>query len=121
MPDYQWAVVLADLDPVRGSEQRGVRPAVVVSNEDYNQRMRNVTVLPLTTAERPPYPAEMVLPSGAGGQQRDSVVLAHQIRTISKERIVRFLGHVTDARLQHLIRQAMVEHLDLEDELDPLW
>ena len=46
MPLLQWAVVEADLDPVRGSEQRGVRPVLVVSNEEFNQAIPNVTVPP---------------------------------------------------------------------------
>jgi mRNA interferase MazF len=52
MPVYQWAVAIADLDPVRGSEQRGRRPVLVVSNEDFNQAMPNLTVLPLERVGR---------------------------------------------------------------------
>ena len=52
MPRYQWAVFEADLDPVRGSEQRGRRPVLVVSDEDFNVAIPRVTVLPLTSTER---------------------------------------------------------------------
>ncbi len=54
----QWTVLQASLDPVRGSEQSGLRPVLIVSNEEFNQAMPNVTVLPLTSTQRQLYPAE---------------------------------------------------------------
>src|SRR3989442_12055693 len=100
MPPWQWAVVDADLDPVRGSEQRGRRPVLVVSNEDFNQAMPNLTVLPLTSTQRALYPAEVVLPGGAAGQPRDSIVMAHQIRTIAKERVARRFAYLFERYLR---------------------
>src|SRR5206468_2966988 len=55
----RWQVVEADLDPGRGSEQRGIRPVLIVSNDDFHQAISNVTVLPLTSARRELYPAEV--------------------------------------------------------------
>ncbi|HLZ07287.1 MAG TPA: type II toxin-antitoxin system PemK/MazF family toxin, partial [Chloroflexota bacterium] len=78
---WLWAVVVAYLDPSVGSEQAGRRPVLIVSNEDANQILSNVTVLPLTSTQRKLYPAEVTLPAGAAGQPRDSIVMAHQIRT----------------------------------------
>ena len=49
MPGLQWSMVFAELDPVRGSEQKGRRPVLVVSNEAFNSSVPNVTVLPLST------------------------------------------------------------------------
>jgi mRNA interferase MazF len=113
MPPYQWAVVEADLDPVRGSEQRGVRPVLIVSNEEFNQAIPNVTVLPLTSTQRRLYPSEVVLPRGSGGQLLDSIVMAHQIRPISKQRLRRVLGYVEDPALRQAVREALKVHLDL--------
>ena len=114
MPGFQWAVFEADLDPVAGAEQKGMRPVLVVSNEEFNQAMPNVTVLPLTATQRRLYPSELVLPKGKAGQPRESIVMAHQIRTISKQRLKRLLGYVDDVELQHEINQAIKEHLDME-------
>jgi len=61
-------VVEADLDPTRGSEQRGTRPVLIVNNEDFNDAVRNVTVLPLTSTRRGLYPSGVWIPAGAGGQ-----------------------------------------------------
>ena len=52
MPVLQWAVMEANLDPVEGGEQKGTRPVLIISNEEFNQAMPNVTVLPLTSTYR---------------------------------------------------------------------
>jgi mRNA interferase MazF len=84
----------------------------VVSNEDYNQAMPNLTVLPLTSTQRTLYPAEVFLPRGAG-QPLDSIVMAHQVRTIAKERVQSLLGYVEDEPLRQAVREAIADHLDL--------
>jgi mRNA interferase MazF len=114
MPPLQWAVMEADLDPVRGSEQRGVRPILVVSNEEFNQSIPNVTVLPLTSTRRRLYPSEVLLPAGLAGQPLDSIIMAHQVRTISKERLRRRFGSLQDDSFREAVRVAIREHLDLE-------
>ena len=117
MPRLQWAVVEADLNPARGSEQRGVRPVLVVSNEAFNQAITNVTVLPLTSTRRQLYPAEVLLPSGVAGQPLDSIVMAHQVRTIAKLRLGRLFGTLDDLILRHAVQQALREHFDLDQPI----
>ena len=111
----QWALMEADLSPVRGSEQAGHRPVLVVSNEEFNQVTSNVTVLPLTSSQRRLYPSEIRLPAMAAGQPAESLIMAHQIRTISKQRLGRALGHLSDPALQEAVRDAVREHLDLDE------
>jgi mRNA interferase MazF len=110
----QWAVVEANLDPVIGAEQKGTRPVLIVSNEEYNQSMLNVTIVPLTSTRRRLYPCEVLLARGKAGQPLDSIIMAHQVRTISKQRLGRFLGHLDDAQLRREVRASIREHLDLE-------
>ena len=114
MSEYQWAVFEADLNPVVGTEQKGSRPVLVVSNEEYNQAIPNVTVLPLTSTKRRLYPSEVLLPQGKAGQPLESIILAHQIRTISKKRLFNPLGYLEDTGIQQEVREAIKEHLDLE-------
>ena len=114
MPALQWAVMEADLDPTKGAEQKGTRPVLIVSNEEFNQAMPNVTVLPLTSTKRRLYPSEVLLPKGKAGQPADSIVMAHQIRTISKQRLGRLLGYLDGSQLQQEVREAVKEHLDLD-------
>jgi mRNA interferase MazF len=61
MTAFQWAVMQANLDPAIGTEQKGIRPVLIISNEDYNQTIPNVTVLPLTSTKRRLYPSEVFL------------------------------------------------------------
>jgi len=114
MAVFQWSVFQADLDPVAGAEQRGRRPVLVVSNEEFNQAMPNVTVLPLTSTNRRLYPSEVLLPQGTAGQQQTSIVMAHQMRTISKQRLAKMLGRLENAELRLAIHDAIREHLDIE-------
>jgi len=108
-------IFLADLNPVVGSEQKGKRPVLIVSDEDFNQVMPVVTILPITSLKkgRRVYPNEVLISKGIGGLTTDSIVLAHQIRTISKDRLIKFLGMVKDPRLQSAIDGSVRIHLNL--------
>jgi mRNA interferase MazF len=111
----RWRVCLANLDPTRGSEQRGTRPVVVVSYEGFNRVMPVVTVLPVTSMKpgRRVYSNEVRLPRSSCGLRRESLVLAHQIRTIDKGRLVKAVGAVADQALRGSIEEALRVHLDL--------
>jgi mRNA interferase MazF len=112
----QWQALRAALDPALGSEQAGDRPVLIVSHESINIALPIVTVLPMTTHRpgRRVYSTEVLLPAGMAGQPQDSIVMAHQIRTISKERLRRSYGWLLDEDLREQIRAAMRVHLDLE-------
>jgi mRNA interferase MazF len=110
---YQWAMVDVDLNPIVGSEQGGRRPVLVVSNEPFNRAMPILTILPLTSTQRRLYPAEVPLPKHTAGQPLDSIVMAHQIRTISKQRVAGLVGYLTDPSLRQQVQQALRDHLDL--------
>ena len=114
MQSFQWAVMEGDLDPVTGAEQKGTRPILIVSNEEFNQAMPNVTVLPLTSTKRQLYPSEIFLPRGKAGQPLDSIIMAHQIRTISKQRLKGLLGYLESPQLREEVRMGIKEHLDIE-------
>jgi len=113
--NYKWQVFLADLSPAIGSEQRGERPIAVVSDEDFNAVMPVVTVLPITSLKegRRVYPNEVLLKAGHGGLRKDSIVLAHQIRTVSKARLKKQIGNINDAEIKEAINDALRIHLNL--------
>jgi mRNA interferase MazF len=114
-PPFQWQVVRVALDPVRGSEQAGQRPALIVSHESCNTVLRVLTVLPMTTHQPGDrvYWNEVLLPAGAGGQPKPSIVMAHQVRTVAKERVLSSYGWLMDEDLRHRIREALRLYLDL--------
>ncbi len=114
MTTFQWAVMQANLDPAIGTEQKGTRPVLIISNEDYNQTIPNVTVLPLTSTKRRLYPSEVFLPQGKAGQPLDSIIMAHQIRTISKQRLKGLLGYLEDPQLRDEVCVAIKAHLGLD-------
>ena len=114
-PALKWTIVRAQLDPVRGSEQAGLRPVLIVSTETINASLPIVTVLPLTTwrSSRRIYPTEVLLPAQIAGQSNDSIVMAHQIRTLAKYRLLDHIGRLEDEELRNQVRMALRVHLDL--------
>jgi len=93
-------VVLVDLDPTLGHEQKGLRPCIVVSDPAVNsdQRFPLVAVVPVTgtTGEGALYP---VLTPGRSGLARTSYALTDQVRSVDKRRIRRVFGAVTNGEL----------------------
>ena len=112
---WQWQMVRAEFDPVRGSEQAGTRPALIVSREAPNLVLPVLVVLPVTTRRsgRPIHIGEAFLPAGSGGLPNDSIAMCQQIRTISKERLLGSYGRLDDETLREAVRAALRVHLDL--------
>ncbi len=113
--NYKWGIFIADLNPVQGSEQKGTRPVIVVSDEDFNRLMPVVTILPITSLKkgRRVYPNEVLLKQGIGGLAQDSIILAHQIRTVSKNRLRDSIGFINNNSIHNAINDALKVHLNL--------
>ena len=112
---WRWGIYYADLNPSCGSEQAGSRPVIVISSKSYNKAMPVITVLPLTSKkpERRVYPNEVLLPAGTGGLTQDSIIMAHQIRTIAKGRLRERIGSIQDSNLQKKIFDSISIHLEM--------
>lgn len=92
-------VWFADLNPTRGHEQRGTRPVLVLSVDSFNGGPSGlVTVLPVTSTVRS-IPSHVPVPPPEGGLTGRSAILADQVRTIARERLVRRSGAVSRATL----------------------
>lgn len=86
---------LADLNPVRGSEQSGIRPVLIFQNDALNAFTTTVLAIPLTTNIRRAKLASCVrIPNGEGGLTSDSVALCHQLRALDIARLYRKLGSI---------------------------
>jgi mRNA interferase MazF len=81
----RYDIVLVGLDPVIGSEMAKTRPSVVVSADEMNDALATVVVCPLTTKLHPRWRSRIQITSGG----KRSEVAVDQIRTVSKQRIVR--------------------------------
>jgi len=94
-------IVIVDLDPTRGSEQRGKRPCLVVQNDVGNANAPTTVVVPFTTAvDETTYPFEVRVPAAECALQEDSIAICSQLRTVSIEhRISRVIGSVSDDRM----------------------
>lgn len=86
-------VFYADLDPIIGSEQGGIRPVLVVQNNVGNKYSPTVVVLPISSAKKNNMPTHIHI-YGSKMLPKDSIVLAEQIRTIDRNRLLRYVGSV---------------------------
>ena len=91
---------MASLDPIRGSEQAGIRPVLVLQTDPLNNFLRTFVSVPLTTNLKwSRYAFCVFVASPEGGLVSDSVALCHQIRATDRSRFIRILGRVSDATL----------------------
>ena len=113
----QWELYEADLDPAVGREQGGEsRPVLIISNDGFNRSFDVITVVPLTKASnksRRVYAFEVVLPAAAAGNPLESIVMPHQIRTISKTRLLSRIGLLSDANIKRRIEDCILDHLGI--------
>ena len=91
---------MADLNPVKGSEQHGIRPVVIVSGNAMNDNLGICIVCPLTSKIKN-YAGGIVLNRDKiNGLEQNSEVITFQIRTISKERLISKIGELTKVQLE---------------------
>lgn len=91
---------LAALDPVRGSEQAGTRPVLIIQTDPLSRFLRTAVVIPFTTnLQWARFPFCVLVSAAEGGLAGDSVALCHQIRVAAKSRLLRRLGQLSDATL----------------------
>jgi len=105
----KWHIYSANLDPVIGSEQGKTRPVVVISEDEINDLLNIVNVLPVTTRKsgRFIYPNEVLLESIKHGLPNESIILCHQIRTLDKSRLTFEYGRISNERIQSEIIEAL--------------
>jgi len=96
--DIRWA----DLNPVRGREQAGMRPVLVLSHDVFNERSGTVIALAMTS-QQPRAGFPLTLESRAAGLTKRSWIKISQIRTLAAERIGRRLGRASPTELAKVI------------------
>lgn len=90
----------ADLNPIKGSEQAGTRPVVVLSGDLLNEHMNVVWVAPLTIKVMGYKGNPLLNPNGINRLTEKSEVLVFHLRSISKSRLLRKVGVITDAEYE---------------------
>jgi mRNA interferase MazF len=112
----RWDLLRVDLEPQAGSEQRGVRPALVVSNDGFSRHFPLLSVVPLTGSSgkrRPVYAFEVLLPAGAAGNPRDSIVMPQQVRAVARSRVNGRMAALTDPVLREAVQERLLDHLGI--------
>lgn len=113
MPIRRGELFWVDLNPIKGSEQAGRRPVLVIQNDIGNAVAPTVIVAPLTTKSfTKDYPINVHVPRGVAGLKEHSTVLLSQIRTIDKSRLEHKIGRLPPAYLQE-VNQAISVSLGL--------
>lgn len=93
----------ADLDPVVGSEQGGVRPVLIIQNDTGNLHSPTVIVAAITARRKKPHmPVHVPITAGESGLPADSLVLTEQVRTLEKSRLTKYLGHLPEEAMARI-------------------
>ena len=106
----------ADLSPVVGSEQGGIRPVIIIQNDIGNKHSPTVIAAAITSQTgKNKLPTHIEIASNGNGLKEDSVVLTEQIRTIDKSRLKEKIGHIDDNQIMNQINNALGVSFGLED------
>ena len=99
-------VYMATLEPRSGSEQRGTRPVLLVSNDQFNaaESWRSLIVVPLSTSTKNLRrgPTCVAVPAGTAGLRQDSFVICHQVTTLDRAKFGRRLGALPAEALEEV-------------------
>ena len=102
-------IYFAQLNPVVGSEQGGIRPVVVVQNDIGNQYSPTTIILAITSQiNKAKLPTHIELKASTYGLERDSVILAEQIRTIDKARLKQRIAVLKEETMNKVDRALLI-------------
>ncbi len=108
-------VFYADLSPVVGSEQGGVRPVLIIQNDIGNKYSPTVIIAAVTSQiNKAKLPTHIEISGDEYGLNKDSVILAEQVRTIDKKRLKEKIGHL-DEELMTRVNEALEISFGLEE------
>ena len=111
----KWDICFCKLDPTQGSEQRGIRPVLVVSNNSVNHNLPVSTVLPLSSVKPTDkiYPTEVMLRTTVTGLAKDSVAMVQQIRTVAHSRLEPPISSLKDPTCKEAILEAIPMYFEV--------
>lgn len=100
---HRGEIYYANLSPVVGSEQGGMRPVLIVQNDVGNKHSPTTIIAPITSClVKNKLPTHVDLDSGEGGLQSASVTLCEQVRVIDKTRLLEKIGTLTENRMAEI-------------------
>ena len=115
MPDVfprRGEIWLVNFNPARGSEQKGIRPALVIQN-DIGNEVSPITIVAAISTSVKIYPINVEVIASESGLDKDSVIKLNQIRTIDKSRLIKKLGKLDPSKMD-VVKSALVLSLGLQ-------
>ena len=112
----KWEIYFVDLDPTKGSEQRGIRPVLIASNDAVNTYLPVCTVIPFSSYKPGDkvYPTEILLKAEETGLEKDSILMFQQIRTIDISRLRSpAISTISSDSIKSKINIGLMEYFDL--------
>lgn len=103
---------LVNFNPGRGSEQAGIRPALVIQNNIGNEYSSTTIIAAITTTIKP-YPVTVLLSKGSAGLRKDSMINLAQLLAVDKTRLLKKLGELNSEQINQTNRALKIS-LDLE-------
>lgn len=100
-PCKRGEIWMVNFNPGRGSEQKGMRPGLIIQNDIGNQYSSTTIVAAITTTIKK-YPVTVLIPKGKGGLKEESMVNLAQILTIDKGRLTKKLGALDVDKMQEV-------------------
>ena len=92
---------MVNFNPGRGSEQRGIRPALIIQNDIGNQYVSTTIVSAITTTIKK-YPVTVLIAKGKGGLKESCMVNLTQVLTIDKGRLIKKLGQLGEDKMDEV-------------------
>ena len=116
---HRGAVYYADLDPVIGHEQGGIRPVLIIQNDTGNYHSPTIIVIAVTrrTFKKPKQPTHVVLDDAQG--LAPSLFMSEVIRTIDKRRVQSYVGRLTREQMKR-VNAALLVSVGLDKDYAPI-
>jgi mRNA interferase MazF len=110
-------IYYADLSPVIGSEQAGIRPVLIVQNDIGNKFSPTIIAIAITSRQKVKLPTHIEIEGSKYGLDKDSVILAEQIRTLDKKRLREKVGKL-DEKTMEKVKRAIEISFGIRGELN---
>lgn len=99
---FQKDIYWADLNPVKGKEQKGKRPVVIISGNTMNKNLGVFIICPISSKIKNYAGCVNLEKNKTNNLSENSEIITFQIRTISKERMIKKIGEITDEQLKEI-------------------
>lgn len=102
-------IYYADLNPVQGSEQGGIRPVLIIQNDIGNMASPTVIIAAITSKEKKMnLPTHVTISLEDGKLPKESMAMLEQIRTIDKDRLLQYIGKIDKASANAIERASLI-------------